>query len=300
MMKQLILIFKLGVLAVFCFGIWIGYYAKSSLQLPTSVQAVSIQANSSLTSIANQLAEQGVIKRTLSFKLLARLLGKESMLKAGEYQLDRDITPHTLLLALAKGGQTAQGKITFIEGKTFKDMRQLLRNHQSVTNTIEGLPDAKVMALIGADKKHPEGLFFPDTYHFDKGTKDTVLLQRAYDIMQEKLAEEWQGRAPSLPYKNSYEALIMASIIEKETGLGSERPTIGGVFVNRLKIGMRLQTDPTPPTPIATPSLASIKGALQPAKTKYLYFVGKGDRTHAFSKTLAEHNQAVRKYQLKR
>ncbi len=332
MMKSLMLIFKLGVLAILCISLWMGYYAKSSLQLPASAQAVTIQANSSLTSIANQLAEQGVIKQTLPFKLLARLLGKESLLKAGEYQLDQDITPHALLLALAKGGPTAQGIITFIEGKTFKDMRQLLRNHQGLTNTIKGLSDAEVMALIGADQKHPEGLFFPDTYHFDQGTKDIVLLQRAYNIMQEKLAEAWEGRATDLPYKNSYEALIMASIIEKETGQGSERPTIGGVFVNRLKIGMRLQTDPTviygmgdrfdgnirrkdlrkdtayntytryglPPTPIATPSLASIKGALHPAETKYLYFVGKGDRTHAFSKTLAEHNRAVRKYQLKR
>jgi len=254
------------------------------------------------------------------------------MLKAGEYQLKQDVTPHDLLLILAKGGKAEQGKITFIEGKTFKETRKILRDHDHVESTIENLSDAEVMDLLGGQKKHPEGMFFPDTYHFDKGTKDIVLLKRAYNIMQEKLQDAWEARAPNLPYKNSYEALIMASIIEKETGQGSERPTIGGVFVNRLKIGMRLQTDPTviygmgdqfdgnirrkdltkdtlyntytrdglPPTPIATPSLASIQGALQPEKTEYLYFVGKGDTTHAFSKTLAEHNKAVRKYQLKR
>lgn len=332
MIKIIKLSITLCLLAVLCFALWMGYYAKTPLNLTATSQAINIKADSGLSSIANQLVSQGVIKDALSFKILARILGNESTLKAGQYNVNEKITPHALLMALAKGGQTEQGRITFIEGKSFKIIRKVLRQNSAVKNTIEGLSDAKVMTLIGADKKHPEGLFFPDTYHFDTGTKDTALLKRAYKVMQEKLEAAWKSRAPGLPYKNSYEALIMASIIEKETGQGSERPIIGGVFVNRLKIGMRLQTDPTviygmgekfdgnirrkdllkdttyntytryglPPTPIATPSLASINGALHPAKTKYLYFVGKGDRTHAFSSTLAEHNRAVRKYQLKR
>lgn len=322
----------LALLATLCFALWMTYYAKTSLNLTPTSQAVSIKANSGLSSIANQLEEQGVIKGTLSFKLLAQFLGKESTLKAGEYNLKEDVTPYSLLLALGKGGQTAYGKITFIEGKTFKRIRKILRENKDVKNTIEKLTDAEVMKLVGAKKKHPEGLFFPDTYHFDKGTKDIVLLKRAYDVMQEKLEAAWKARTPDLPYENSYEALIMASIIEKETGKASERPIIGGVFVNRLRIGMRLQTDPTviygmgekfkgnirrkdlrkdtayntytryglPPTPIATASLASIEGALKPAKTKSLYFVGKGDGSHQFSNTLVAHNRAVRKYQLKR
>jgi len=332
MIKKIKRYLSFSLLAMIAAIMMMVFYAKTPLKLAPTAQAVTIKSNSGLSSIAQQLQAQGVIQNGLPFKLLARLLGKESTLKAGQYQLDADVTPYALLAVLGKGGQAVQGKVTFIEGKTFKNIRQVLRKNKRVKHTIDQLSDAEVMAKIGADKQHPEGLFFPDTYHFDQGTKDIVLLKRAYEVMQEKLAAEWEGRAPNLPYKNPYEALIMASIIEKETGQGSERPTIGGVFVNRLRIGMRLQTDPTviygmgdqfkgnirrkdlrkdtiyntytryglPPTPIATASLASLKGALHPAKTKYLYFVGKGDSTHAFSATLAEHNRAVRKYQLKR
>ena len=194
------------------------------------------------------------------------------------------------------------------------------------------MSEAEVMKLVGKGEKHAEGWFFPDTFYFDRGTTDVVLLKRSYDIMQAKLESAWANRASGLPYKNSYEALIMASIIEKETGKASERPMIAGVFINRLRIGMRLQTDPTviygmgdnykgnirrkdlttdtiyntytrdglPPTPIAMPGLASIEAALNPEKTKALYFVGKGDGSHAFSNSLVEHNRAVAKYQLKR
>lgn len=332
MIKAIKLSLAIGFAVLLFLGAWMGYYAKTPLNLSATSQTITIKANSGLSSIANQLVAQGVIEETYSFNFLARILGKEASLKAGDYELNENVTPYKLLSVLGKGGQTAYGKITFIEGKTFKQIRKRLKENKDVKNTIGKLSDAEVMALVGAEKKHPEGLFFPDTYHFDKGTKDIVLLKRSYETMQKKLEAAWQDRDANLPYKNSYEALIMASIIEKETGQGAERPTIGGVFVNRLKIGMRLQTDPTviygmgdkfkgnirrkdlrkdtsyntytryglPPTPIATPSLASINGALHPAKTKYLYFVGKGDTTHAFSATLAEHNRAVRKYQLKR
>ena len=211
-------------------------------------------------------------------------------------------------------------------------MRAKLAKNDAVKISTQALTEAEIMRVVGKGEKHAEGLFFPDTFYFDRGTVDTVLLKRSYDIMQTKLEAAWNGRASGLPYKSSYEALIMASIVEKETGKASERPMIAGVFINRLHIGMRLQTDPTviygmgdkyngnirrtdlttdtiyntytrdglPPTPIAMPGAASIEAALHPEKTKALYFVGKGDGSHAFSNSLAEHNRAVAKYQLKR
>lgn len=312
------------------FGSWLFMYAKTSLDLSPQAQEISIQPKSSLTSIANQLVEQQVISNALPFIILARVLGKEPYLQAGDYTLNKNVSPYQLMLSLNHGKST-QGSIVFIEGKTFKQMRTKLAKNDAVKNTIKDLSDAEIMRLVGSGEKHAEGLFFPDTFYFDRNTADTVLLKRAYDSMQAKLKVAWENRAPNLPYKNSYEALIMASIIEKETGKASERPMISGVFLNRLRIGMRLQTDPTviygmgdnyngnirrkdltadtphntytrdglPPTPIAMPCLASIEAALHPEKTKALYFVGKGDGSHAFSNSLQEHNRAVAKYQLK-
>lgn len=321
----------IGLIAVLSFAAYLAYYAKSPLNIPSASQDVSVKANSGLSSIANQLVEQGVIKNKLLFIVLARLMGKEASLQAGEYTFNANVTPYELLLSLSSG-KTTQAKITFIEGKTFKDMLASLEKNPAVTNTVQKLPYADIMALINPEQSHPEGMFFPDTYYFDRGTKDIVLLKRAHEIMTTKLEQAWQGREQGLPYKNSYEALIMASIVEKETGMASERPMIAGVFVNRMRIGMKLQTDPTviygmgdgfdgnirrkdlrkdtnyntytryglPPTPIAMPSLAAIDAALHPAKTKALYFVGKGDGSHAFSNSLVDHNRAVAKYQLKR
>lgn len=331
-MKLIKTIISLGIISLLCVTAWLFYYANTALPLEQPSTKVTIEANSSLGAITNQLVAAGVLKQGFPFKLLARIVGKESTLKAGEYQLENDITPMQLLALLSKGGQTPQATITLIEGKTFKEMRQQLSQHQDVKQTIGQLSDTKVLSAIGASETHPEGLFFPDTYFFDPSTSDIDILKRAYTSMQKHLADSWEHRAPDLPYKNSYEALIMASIIEKETGQASERAEIGGVFVNRLRINMRLQTDPTviygmgdkfdgnirrkdlhkdtryntytryglPPTPIAMPSLASIEAALHPAETKSLYFVGKGDGSHAFSATLAQHNRAVREYQLKR
>ncbi len=305
-------------------------YAKTSLNLTPQAQEISIKPKSGLRSIANQLVEQKVLAQAWPFVVLGKVLRKEPELKAGEYTLNKNITPYQLLLSLNQGRPT-QGSITFIEGKTFKQMREKLASNSAVKNTIQDLSDAEVMAIVGKNELHAEGLFFPDTFYFDRGTQDTVLLKRAYDVMQIKLNTAWNNRAPNLPYKNSFEALIMASIIEKETGKASERPTIAGVFLNRLRIGMRLQTDPTviygmgdtfngnikrkdllkdtpyntytryglPPTPIAMPGLASIEAALNPEKTKALYFVGKGDGSHVFSNSLLEHNRAVIQYQLK-
>lgn len=327
LIKYLILIAAITVLS---FGAWLYIYARTPLNLSPQAQEISVKPKSSLKSIANQLVEQQVISNALPFIILARVLGKEPYLQAGDYTLNKNVSPYQLMLSLNHGKST-QGSIIFIEGKTFKHMRAKLAKNDAVKNTINGLTDAEIMRLVGSGEKHPEGLFFPDTFYFDRNTADTVLLKRAYDSMQAKLKVAWANRAPNLPYKNSYEALIMASIIEKETGKASERATISGVFLNRLRIGMRLQTDPTviygmgdkfdgnirrkdlsvdtpyntytraglPPTPIAMPGLAAIEAALHPERTKALYFVGKGDGSHAFSNSLQEHNRAVAKYQLK-
>ncbi|HEY0563319.1 MAG TPA: endolytic transglycosylase MltG [Methylophilus sp.] len=307
------------------------YYAKAPLNIKPSAQEITIQPNSGLSSIAQQLVDQQVLRNRWPFILLAKLLNKETYLQAGNYTLNKNINPYQLLLSL-NHGKTTQGSITFIEGKTFKQMQQRLSKHDAIKPVIVGLSGKEIMQRVSGKAQHPEGLFFPDTFYFDRGTEDIVILKRAYDIMQTKLEKAWQQREANLPYKNSYEALIMASIIEKETGQASERPMIAGVFINRLRIGMRLQTDPTviygmgdkfngnirrkdltidtpyntytrkglPPTPIAMPGLASIEAALHPKKTKALYFVGKGDGTHTFSDNLVEHNRAVVKYQLKK
>ena len=334
LIKQLL---WLVTLTAILFAISLGYYARTSLHLQPSSQDVVIEPKSSLRSVAYQLVKQGVITEPWRFIILARVLHKETYLQAGSYTLNKNVTPYQLLVSL-NHGKSMQGGITFIEGRTFSQMREHLANNEALKHTINSLSDKEVLALIGATETHPEGLFFPDTYYFDRNTEDIVILKKAYDAMHSKLEKAWVEKAnkgvngaSSLPYERSYEALIMASIIEKETGKASERPQIAGVFLNRLRFGMRLQTDPTviyglgdhfdgnlrrndlttdtvyntytraglPPTPIAMPGLAAIEAALHPASTNALYFVGKGDGSHAFSATLVEHNRAVVKYQLK-
>jgi UPF0755 protein len=330
MIKFIKYFFVLGFIAALGLSAWFYHYAKTPLKLLPEAQEITIKPNSGLKSIANQLVDQKVITNALPFVILVRILGKETYLQAGEYTLIKNISPYQLILSLNHGKST-QGSITFIEGKTFKEMRAKLARNDSVKSTITNLSDIEVMRIVGRGEKHAEGLFFPDTFYFDRNTTDIVLLKRSYEIMQNKLSQAWANRASGLPYKDSYDALIMASIIEKETGKSSERTTIAGVFLNRLRIGMRLQTDPTviygmgdkyngnirkkdlqtdtayntytrdglPPTPIAMPGLASIEAALHPEKTKALYFVGRGDGSHEFTSSLVEHNRAVAKYQLK-
>lgn len=311
--------------------VWLAYYAISPLKLQPNSQEVVIQPKSGLKSIANQLVGQGVLSEPWRFILIAKLLNKEQYLQAGNYTLNKNISPYQLLLSLNHGKAT-QGSVTFIEGRTFAQMREKLANNDAVKQSISNLSDAEIMQMLGSNYTVAEGLFFPDTFYFNRNTLDIELLRISYKAMQNKLEKAWQGRDPGLPYKNSYQALIMASIIEKETGKASERPMIAGVFINRLRLGMRLQTDPTviygmgarfdgnirkkdlltdspyntytrnglPPTPIAMPGLAAIEAALHPEKTKAIYFVGKGDGSHAFSNNLNEHNRAVVRYQLKK
>jgi UPF0755 protein len=321
----------LSLLAAILLTVWLAYYAITPLKLRPNSQEIEIQAKSGLRSIANQLVKQGVLKEPWRFILLAKLLKKESFLQAGSYTLNKNISPYQLLLSL-NHGKTTQGAVTFIEGHTFAQMREKLASNDAVKQTITGLSESEILKLMGSQYQVAEGLFFPDTFYFDRNSADTVMLKRSYDAMQNKLAKAWLTRDANLPYKNSYEALIMASIVEKETGKPSERAMIAGVFINRLRLGMRLQTDPTviygmglqykgnirkkdllydtpyntytrdglPPSPIAMPGAAAIDAALHPNTTKALYFVGKGDGSHAFSDNLEAHNRAVVKYQLKK
>ncbi len=331
MIKRIKKWMALSIISAILVSSWLVYYAIAPLKLQPGSQEISIQPKSGLRSIANQLVAQGVLKEPWRFILLAKLLHKEQFLQAGSYTLNKNISPYQLLLSL-NHGKTTQGSITFIEGRTFEQMRQKLAVNDAVKQSIAGLSEAEILKLLSSKYSVAEGLFFPDTFYFDRNTTDIELLKISYNAMQLKLEKAWQGREPNLPYKNSYQALIMASIIEKETGKASERPMIAGVFVNRLRLGMRLQTDPTviygmglrfdgnirkkdlsidtpyntytrsglPPTPIAMPGLAAIEAALHPAETKALYFVGKGDGSHEFSNSLVEHNRAVVKYQLKK
>ena len=288
----------------------------------------SIKPGSSLRSATRQMVESGVELNVWQFTLLGRMLGKAGTIKAGSYEIARGITPLELLDKLSAGDVT-ESEVTLIEGWTFRQMRAALNAASGLRHDSAALDDAEIMAQLGAAGRSPEGLFFPDTYLFGKGSSDLDVLKRAYRAMGRQLQAAWQRRAQDLPYRSPYEALIMASVIEKETGQAADRALIGGVFVNRLRIGMMLQTDPTviyglgekfdgnlrrkdlladtphntytrpglPPTPIAMPGQASLQAALNPAKTPALYFVARGDGSSEFSRTLAEHERAVSKYQ---
>lgn len=294
-------------------------------------QAFLIKPGTNIKAIAQDLTMQKVIEDPWLFILLAKLEGVETSVRAGEYRLQPGQTPHDLLDTFARGN-SIQYSFTVIEGWTFRQMLAALWQDPIIEATLEGRSDDEIMQAIGQAGRHPEGLFFPDTYSFPKGTTDVDFLRRAFQVMQQHLEREWSQRDADLPLKSSYEALILASIIEKETGAEYERPLIGGVFIRRLERNMRLQTDPTviygmgaefdgdirfkdlkrdtpyntylraglTPTPIALPGLDAIRAALHPAETDALYFVSKGDGTHHFSATLEEHNDAVRRYQLNR
>jgi UPF0755 protein len=323
---------KLGVLSILGLLLllaWMLYFAAKPLDLATPTVEVELKAGSSLRSVSRQLVQQNILSEPWSFLLMVRALGKAGEIKAGNYVIEDGITSYQLFLILTEGS-TKQSSITFIEGWTFRQMRAALNSHEDIKHVTMAYTDQQILKEVGAEETSTEGLFFPDTYYFSKGMSDKEILKRAYDSMRTKLAAAWQGREAGLPYQSPYEALIMASIVEKETGQAGERPLIAGVFLNRLRLGMRLQTDPTviygmgdkfdgnlrkqdllkdtpyntytrvglPPTPIAMPGLAAIEAALHPAKTKALYFVGKGDGSHVFSGSLNEHNRAVNQYQL--
>ena len=292
---------------------------------------LDVVKGSSFRSIINRLHYKTSRVDSIWFKILARQEGLATRLKAGEYELPVGLKPKDFLLLLSKG-QTRKYSITFPEGWTFKQLRQALEADENLKLTIAELSDADILKKIGSEYTHPEGLFFPDTYQFEKQTTDLAILQQAYKKMLLVLNQQWENKVQDLPIATAYEALILASIVEKETGVASERPVIAGVFIRRLKIGMRLQTDPTviygmgenyqgnirrkdlreltayntyriqglPPTPIAMPGELAINAVLHPAQGNSLYFVAKGDGGHIFSATLADHNLAVNSFQRKR
>jgi UPF0755 protein len=322
---------RAAILAVAVFAAlaaWLLYYINTPLPLPQVPYVFTLKHGSSLKGVTHQLKEAGVLHNTFGFTLLVRLFGKAGSIKAGNYELEADITPLDLFYKITRG-DVSQVEIVFIEGWTFKQMRKALDDDPAVVHETSGMSDEDVLRAIGASEQHPEGLFFPDSYYFSSGMTDIAILKRAYELMQRNLELAWEDRDKGVPYGSPYDALIMASIIEKETGQAGERPEIAGVFLNRLRRGMRLQTDPTviygmgaafdgnlrrqdlmtdtpyntytrdglPPTPIAMPGMESILAALHPAATDALYFVGKGDGTHQFSRSLSEHNRAVARYQ---
>ena len=318
----------LALVAASLFGGWFAYHVQDPVQIPITPYELSIKPGSSLRTVAKQLVGAGALHDAWSFILLSRLMGYSSSLKAGDYELAESISPWQLLKRVTNG-DVNQSEIRFIEGWTFSQLRKTLNENPALQHDTAGLTDFQVMQLIGASETMAEGLFSPDTYYFVRGNSDVAILKRAYHAMQNNLNTAWTGRATNLPLTDSYQALILASIVEKETGRESDRTNVAGVFINRLRIGMRLQTDPTviyglgdkfdgnlrkkdlladqeyntytrsglPPTPIALPGMASIQAALNPAKTSSLYFVGKGNGESHFSSNLTDHNRAVSKYQ---
>ncbi|MGQ9684741.1 MAG: endolytic transglycosylase MltG [Thiobacillaceae bacterium] len=311
-------------------GWFLWYVATPTGKGPFPVE-LHIERGASLKEVAAQLQRQGIVDHAFAFSLLGRLTGQSGQIKAGSYLFDAPTSPWKLLRKLTQG-ETLLGRITIIEGWTFRQMRQALAQHSGLRNDTKDMSDEALLQALGIEAAHPEGLFFPDTYYFDHGSSDKALLLRAYHRMQQVLQQAWQDRSPGLPYKSPYEVLIMASIIEKETSVPEERSLIAAVFLNRLRLGMRLQTDPSviygmgerfdgnlrkadlltdtpyntytrvglPPTPIALPGADSIRAAINPAASHALYFVAKGDGRHQFSHTLDEHNRAVARYQRNR
>ncbi|HSO05968.1 MAG TPA: endolytic transglycosylase MltG [Pelomicrobium sp.] len=287
-----------------------------------------IAPGSSLKRTAAELAQAGLLPEPALFVLAGRVLGRAGSIKAGHYQLARPHSPLELLDKFTRGDVTL-AQITIIEGWTFRQLRAALDQHPDLRHETSAMSDADVLASLGEVADAPEGLFFPDTYFFSKNSTDLDVLRRARRTMEQHLQDAWGDRREGLPLRSPYEALILASIIEKETGREEDRAMIGGVFANRLRLGMKLQSDPTviygmgdgfdgnlrkrdlgsdtpfntytraglPPTPIALPGRASLAAATQPAETAALYFVARGDGSSVFSKTLDEHNQAVNRYQ---
>ncbi|MGE4597166.1 MAG: endolytic transglycosylase MltG [Methylophilaceae bacterium] len=308
--------------------VWIFSYPFLPLNITEENASFEINNGSTIDQITEQLVEIEILDDSFRFKLLTSLFGKTEGLKRGQYHLNKNITPYELLDILAKGKEVMHS-ITFIEGQTFSIAIKKIKSNKFLKKTIINYSEANLLKLIGSDKKYVEGLLFPDSYFFYKNTSDIELLRNSYEIMEHKLNYAWNNRALDLPYKDKYEALIVASIIEKELWDKNEASLIAGVFVNRLNMNMRLQSDPTviygikhrfngnlrkkdlrkdtpfntytrrglPPSPICSPSLNTIIATLNPEKTDAIYFVAKGDKTHHFSKTLKEHNKAVRKYQ---
>lgn len=332
-MIRSVIILGLGLCLLVGAGLWFVWQDKeavmhSPLNL-TEDAILMVEPGTSLANLALSLAERGWLANPNYLIFEARLQEKAGRIKSGEFLISRGTTVQQLLDQLIIG-KVVQHDLTLVEGWNFRELRDAIRQNAVLQHTIDDWSPGAVAQALDLQHDSPEGLFFPDTYHFPRGTTDIAFLQRARDRLRIVLEQEWQQRAADLPYETAYEALIMASIIEKETAVAEERGRIAGVFVRRLQKGMKLQTDPTviyamgevfdgdirrkdlaidspyntyvypglPPTPIALVGREAIHAALHPEPGNTLYFVAKGDGTHHFSATLREHNNAVRKYQL--
>jgi UPF0755 protein len=322
-----------ALLAALALGV-IAWKVYAALEQPLQVaeqRTLEVQSGDTPSGVFQRLEREGTLSGSFWLRLHWRLRLSGQTLHSGEYQLRPDMTARDLI-GLWQRGEVVQHTLTIVEGWNFRQVRAALEALPTIQQTLDGVSDDEVMARLGHSGVHPEGRFFPDTYSFTRGVADTELLQRAFSRLEAVLDEEWQIRSEGLPYSDPYQALIMASIIEKETGVPAERGEIAGVFVRRLQRGMLLQTDPTviygmgeryqgritrndlrrptpyntytntglPPTPIAMVGREAIHAALHPAEGQSLYFVARGDGSHVFSDSLSEHNRAVREYQLKR
>ena len=306
-------------------GLW---WVNQPLKLPAPSVDLSVEPGTTPRGIAQAVADTGVDVPPQLLYLWFRFSGQDRQMRAGSYELERGITPRTLLNVLVRG-EEATRSLVLVEGWNFRQVRAALAKAEQLKPDTVGQTDEEVMTRLGRPGLHPEGRFFPDTYTYSKGSTDFALLQRAMRAMDKKLDAAWAARAADLPLKTPDEALILASIVEKETGKAQDRSEIAAVFMNRLRIGMPLQTDPSviygmgtrfdgnlrkkdlqtdspwntylrnglPPTPIAIPGKAALLAAVQPAQSKSMYFVSRGDGTSQFSNSLDEHNRAVNRYQ---
>jgi len=328
----LLAIFSIVISAV----VLIGYDYNQFMNKPFAIAAgetmrIDVASGSSIKSISFELQKRGAIEKSFYLAWTARITGQARRIQAGEYAISHGVTPKQFLTMLVDG-KVIQYSFTIIEGWNVRQVLQSLKENTDITQTLSDITASQLMQKLNLPAAlHAEGWFFPDTYYFIRGETDVDILRRAYQAMQKNLNNAWLKRDANLPYDSSYDALIMASIVEKETGKASERRQIAGVFTRRLQKKMKLQTDPTviygigekydgnirrrdlrtdtpyntytrkgmPPTPIAMPGLASIEAALHPADGTALYFVAKGDGSHVFSNNLKQHNEAVIKYQLK-
>ncbi|HEY0766837.1 MAG TPA: endolytic transglycosylase MltG [Steroidobacteraceae bacterium] len=327
----------LGVAAVLLLLLALGaaggyFWLQGQFQAPGPAAApstIEVEPGASLRSVLGRLEATGAVRHARAVELYLRVRGREPRVQAGTYEIAAHASPEQII-ALFEQGKVILEQLTVVEGATFGEFREALDQHPHVLHTLRGKSPAEVMAALGHPGVHAEGEFFPDTYRFAANTADVAILGLAYDSMQRVLAAAWQERSASLPFETPYQALILASMVEKEAALKSERARIAGVFVNRLRKGMRLQSDPTviyglgekydgsihtrdllkdtpyntytreglPPTPVALPGRESVLAAVGPEPTDALFFVatGRGDGAHHFSSTLEEHNSAVKAY----
>lgn len=322
---KLLVILVVGGLVALMGLLWQGLWRD--IPMRGASQMLNIKQGQTYSGLIGELGQKGQIRIPLVAKIYQRLFIHDT-LKAGAYEVKKGTNVQQLLQMLSNGELAQMNRVLVIEGTTFGQLKKRLANDPYVTQTLTGLDNHQILKALEIEQAHPEGWFAPDTYYFAKGETDAAILKHLYRAQKKVLDQAWQNRATDLPYKNAYEALIMASIVEKETGIASERFDVAGVFVRRLKIGMRLQTDPTviygmgdsytgnirrqdlltptayntytinglPPTPIALPSKASIEAALHPAEGESLYFVATGNGGHTFSDSLEQHNQAVANY----